>query len=191
MIDVNLSPGSTDIRKLRRLARSKIKFDTIKEVLVIYNEYKENWSPGYFASILNDNGWEHIGDGLYKECWGKNSIVVKFSREIYHQKNSDEATKELAREYDQYFNPECSGLRKYLPKIYAFIDNTILIQDRILGKCISDFNIQRGYKTCTRISEVEKIAVTYNLQDYYQNHGHTSKGNIKFFDSVWFRWRKI
>jgi hypothetical protein len=184
MIDVDLSPNSPDIRKLKWQARSNIKFRTIIEALKIYYGHKDE-----FGTVLKSRGWEDLGFGYYKRCMAKNSIVVKFPKELYYDQCLDERKKEIAREYDQWINPPSIDFRKYLPRTYVLIDGIFLIQDRVLGKCIYDPNY--GYNVCTCLSEVESLAATYDLQDYYQNHGHTLKGNIKFFDSVWNRWRKI
>ena len=191
MIDIDLSKDSSDLRKLRRQARSNIKFEVIVEALKVYYNHRDKWDPIFYSAALKSREWENIGAGLYKECFAKGSIVVKFPRGSYYAEYADERRKELAREYDQWFNPPSPEFRKYLPRSYALIDETILIQDRVLGKCVREFNIDRGYETCNQISKVEALAATYMLQDYYQNHGHTLKGNIKFFDSVWGRWRDI
>jgi hypothetical protein len=186
MKNIDLSPNSTDLRKLRRQARSKVKFSAIIEAVEIYGNQRINWYPDFFQSSMESRGWEYIGSGLYKICMAKNSIVIKFPRISM----GEEALKELAREYDQWMNPP-RDLRKYLPRTYALMDGRIIIQDKVLQKCIIRFNVERGYETCSRQSEVNDIASRYHLQDFYQNHGHTSKGNVKFFDSVWDRWREI
>jgi hypothetical protein len=177
------------LSKLKRQAKSKIKFDAIIEAMEIYNDYRNAWNSDFFLTEMKFRGWEYMGHGLYKECISKGSIVVKFIRHCYATWEDPNATLELIREYDQWVNPPEVSFRKYLPRTYALFDYKILIQDKVLVKCIKEY--KNCVNECIQTAEVKLLADRYNLQDYQTNHGHTLNGSIKFFDSVWNRCRKV
>jgi len=178
----NINPD--DLHILQRQARSKIKFDAIVDIIEICRDDVFNHPK------LESHKWEWIGAGLYKECWARDSIVVKFAKhdDPAHQNNS---LLEIIREYDQWINPPDLDFRKHLSRTYAIVDGEIIIQDKVMLPCATAFNVNRGFHTCCFNDKLYSIANKYELTDFISNHGHTPKGNIVFFDSVWRRSRNV
>lgn len=107
------------------------------------------------------NGWEYIGDGSFKQVYIKANVVVKFGPE-----------EQLIAEYDRWKNFSRSYLRKYLARVYAIIDDKILIQKRV-----NDIKDDECY--CSKAKHIAKlIGFKY---DWMNNHGHEKDMPI-FFD---------
>lgn len=175
--------GVEDILALKKQAKSRIKFDTILEALELVKYIGHpNLDNGQFK------GWKYVGEGMYKTCFFKNSIVIKFPNQVHRHPGSNI---EILREYDQWKNPPDAQFKKYLTSTYALVNEQVLIQDRVLYPCDKVFNTHTGLMECTKHKELWNLSTHYNLQDFQNNHGHTKQGNIKFFDSVWRRARGV
>lgn len=152
---------------------SKCKRDAIQEAIVELGKTKNKKSSaelGDFEACMIKRGWEHIGKGGFKTCLSKGTIILKYASDPDNKKSIGEVN----REFEQWKNTP-NKFKRHLAKTYALINGT-LIQDRVLQKC---------GKYC---SELNRIIMEYpNLMDTRQNHGHSLRGKLKFFDWVYNR----
>lgn len=135
-------------------------------------------SPAYisFSEKLSAAGWKRVAgfaDGSFKQSYTKNNIVVKFPKfsESY-------SGGEIRREYEQWLCAP-NKFRIYLPKTYCMLDS-VLIQDRVLNSC-DEF--RKHGKACY----IKSLGDQFKLADYVHNHGHSKRGEVKFFDWVYNR----
>ena len=147
---------------------SKVKKELVSEALKIWDDSNKNIE--LFKKALVSGGWKATAPGSFKNCFWKNSIIVKFS-----SRGDDKTCNlEIQREWEQRrYAPK--GLKKHFPKIHAYKDD-LIIQDRVILKCDQ-------VSTC----DMNSIKNSFNLKDAAHNHGHSINGNVKFFDWVYFR----
>jgi hypothetical protein len=153
---------------------SKIKKKLILEALREWKKaLKSRKHERVFAKNMLNKGWSHTGGGDYKVCLVKESIAVKFAKEFCDYTGSD---LEVQREWEQW---QCSpwGLKKHLPYNYMLYKG-LLIQDRVLNKCT------KGYWKC---KDLQKLNKEFDIHDTGHNHGHSTRGKVKFFDWVYRR----
>ncbi|KKL99800.1 hypothetical protein LCGC14_1810800 [marine sediment metagenome] len=152
---------------------SKCKRDAIQEAIIESEKIKNKKSSVEledFEARMTKCGWEHIGKGGFKTCLSKGTIILKYAS----YPDSNKSIGEVNREFEQWKNTP-SKFKRHLTKTYALINGT-LIQDRVLQKC---------GKFCSELNKV--ITEHPNLMDARQNHGHSLRGKLKFFDWVYNR----
>lgn len=154
---------------------SKVKRDAITEALQVWNMQSRNTFSARknFTRQMKERGWNYIGSGCYKICLAKGSIVAKY---LETSLNVPEFQNEIKKEVDQW-NMAPSKFKKYLPRIYSF-DKGLIVQDKVLVKC------NEGY--CAGLHEITQ-KFPDRLYDYHNNHGHTLRGTVKFYDWVYNR----
>ncbi len=153
---------------LHNIKTSKIKADAIAEAVRLLDGITDYT---IYAKRLEENKWQEAGYGSAKRSFKKNTILVKFPG-LYSAAKYSET--EIKREYEQWVGAP-SKFRKYLTRTYGMI-GLVLIQDLvILGRC--------GSIDCNGTWLINEFPIA----DFYGNHGHTKKGNVKIFDWVYRR----
>lgn len=152
---------------------TKVKRRAIEEALFVWTSKDRKTDGGRkdFYAEMEKLGWKETGYGSYKCCLCKESIAIKYSKNVNHE----ESNWEVKREFEQ-FQRATNKFKRYLPVVYAFVDG-LLIQDKVLVKCNYGANCK----------EAQKIANKFPVLDYGHNHGHSIKGVVKFFDWVYNR----
>jgi hypothetical protein len=157
---------------------SKVKHRNIIEALKVWNKKPRNTNRARESYIreMEKLGWAAGGWGSYKKSLIKDSIVVKFAA----YPNKADCVNEVQREFEQWkLVPR--EFKKHLPRLYVF-QKGLLVQDRVMHYCLNGWACK-----CE-----EGIRSLFPVRDGQQNHGHTLKGTVKYFDWVYKRsWEKV
>lgn len=114
-------------------------------------------------------GWKFIGKGLYKNCYKKGNIVLKFGRPDVYSFDRDHMKVEL-----RFYKKTPKHLRKYLARVFGG-NESIMIQ-RFVNK-----NHRFTEKDEHRMSRVAKVIKMWDWC-YGQNLAVDKDGNVKAYD---------
>lgn len=201
LLDFNIEELEAQNRKLKTEIISPLPLDDLQHIVKKIEENRKKIFPKPDRDEYarnNQRRWqdclslEFIGSGTYGYVFGYKDYAIKVNKRVYpsefeirNQTNDKNALKKLN-------HVSC------LPKLYAIIEDDIIIMERIRGRTVEDYFWQCGYKN----NPLDKLAFESIRDDLYEivSSGFTpydvhdnnvmidyTTGQLKIIDTGYFR----